>query len=52
MALLLNWFKVGLSPDSFKLPTKDSGAKAALNDGVLLRACRDAEERQKDESPF
>lgn len=30
----------------------DAGAKAALNDGVILRACREAVERQKDESPF
>jgi hypothetical protein len=35
-----------------RVKTIDAGAKTALNDGILLKACRDVTAAQKDEAPF
>lgn len=35
-----------------RVKTIDAGAKAALNDGLLMKSCREIADKQKDESPF
>jgi hypothetical protein len=35
-----------------RVKTIDAGAKVALNDGHLLKCCREVTAKQADESPF